>query len=60
MEEICGNCMYSRTKVEETEKWWGKKSGSVIKFFCHIIPPYVEGWPPVEDTDWCARFEAPE
>jgi len=64
MEEICGNCMFSRSKVEEDNKSWRnvmwKKSGSVIKFSCHITSPYMEGWPSVEDSDWCGRFEASE
>ena len=56
-EEICGNCKFSRSIVEGEERIWKKKR---IKFFCHFSPPSMEGWPPVEDSDWCGRFEVPE
>ena len=60
-EEICGNCKYSRSKVEIEEKGWMKKvKSSTIEYSCRFGPPSVNGWPSVEDSDWCGRFETEE
>ena len=59
-EEICGNCKFSRSKVEDDEKSWRKKASTIIKFSCHFSPPTTEGWPSVSDNDWCGRFEVQE
>ena len=53
MELICGNCEYSVVKVESEEK-----GRNITKLSCHFNPPSMEGWPPVEDGDWCGKFEA--